>query len=64
MRMFIVTATIAAVILHAAIKTIFGAEVMPVDQRMALQVAGLTLQVATLGHDLDMCKASLEAQKK
>ena len=41
-----------------------AADIVPVDQRLALQVAGLTLQVANLGHDLDMCRATVEMQKK
>jgi hypothetical protein len=60
----IVTAIAAAVILHAAIKTMFGADIIPVDQRLAYQLAGLSLQIANLGHDLDMCKASLAEVRK
>ena len=33
-----------------------AADIVPVDQRLALQIAGLTLQSAKLAYDLDACK--------
>ena len=56
---------ISAISLLLIASAALAADVAPVEQRLALQIAGLTLQTATLGRDLDLCKASLaEAQKK
>ena len=61
-RLFLITTLVAAMVLAAAVRTMLG-QVAPVDQRLALQIAGLSLQVANLSHDLEMCKSKEAAPK-
>ena len=47
----------ALAFLLALVVAAFGADVVPIDQRLALQIAGLTLQNVKLAYDLEACQA-------